>query len=1285
MAESKNNVGQVIQIARGDLIKRLQAKPLAYGELFIHTGEKQNVSQYKIFDLVTNSIIKTLYEGDLFAGHNNRSEVYFLGSGGSLKWGGLLFDGTTYEKAVEKAQEFPEHLFMYNGTNTLEGPTLYYTNTARYRREAADTQYQVSDRYSPADDSSNPANRQIGLLDRSYVAEDSEEWALRINPGDVFFYSSALDQIVVLHLSRSTDALTKINVDALVSDSMQQWLAESPGVENVEEGEVREDNTKNYDNIPSTLKTFLDKPVRHYQYLVDQYGWRKTVLATTTINDGAEAGTDAYKECEIERDPITGQVTIVPGEIRIPDPVDGAIYYIPFKHKDSETGLRRYKVVQQEESDGELLEDFKNRNLHEGDLLLATPQPDGKVKFAVVSLYSSLLRKFRWRPENFERADTYATDIWREGINDRYEGDLEYNTLHDTVQDFLDRLFKTKVDIDPTTGKIISSQLPDFLLGAPKYMGHFTENDLDIANESEDEGSEDSDESKGWEGLDENTTAEQFAIRLLAKDGQISWGNLDDSEDDDTGNPSENGNNVDLSKEVNDKLKTGCYWIYQGATQDISKFPKIFHLCDDFEDYQSGAANEEDLTEKLAANEKEIKRTVNRKERIESYKSLLESILNRQTEGQSGGTKDVLITADEVATLQKESAKIVALGEDFADMAVKFEDQKYVANQATLLKEAQDLLAFYQEKFGSEEESEETEEASGEEGTEELVQSEKENKQSILDRLNTFIKNLATQKVSDEVAQQLIQDAKFLGNYRLEHTPIILSILNVASSQATVAKITTKSTELDSVKEELEQKSEELGAQIEEVHTSIKQRLLNKGDWVIFNGSLNHNHDGEDEEEESDDKSFGLFEVIDNSSSFLGILVKNTKVAGVAEFTNVTKDLSLAKAWLSNNEGRIESNLLQSSVDVDISAANSTIKFQNNDKVFAARPQVLDGSHLPKISSERTGVGNATLVNSRFEIVDDSSAATKKFITGLKVSYPTGYKDLGDAPNSALLNWHFDSADYDRTKRWRFYDTFNHVIRGETAQARDLVITTKPRIDYADGTETKIKASGLNFDWIPFMGNVLEETEFYSFAIEHEENPILALPSHSGILATENYVNQGFTVVKTIVNDVYEKLLNMLTRGHVNWLQTVRETPEIVPGTVNEKRKELYDSQILQEITDNSLILKFFYKYTPYTDTSREQQNLAHQERSKEDYALSLSSYAEFDNALANKMNATLDYSLGSTAPQEGHTSTLTQTPTETVLNPAKPSVGDPKPENVLPNHSGIVLNNNSVIDGGEW
>lgn len=1148
-----NYNGQVIQISRGNLISRLKgnagkaAKALAFGELFIHTGEKRDISQYKIHDLVTNSDLQTIFTGDLFAGCNNTKDVYFLGSGGSLKWGGIVYSAETYEELVARAKENPEHIFMYNGDITVTGRNHLYdpihdANDGGLTNGGAG----VQGRKSIADGETDPY--QIAQLDRSYQAKSSSEWQLRVNPGDLLFYSSALDQVVVIHLSRSTDALTKINVDALVSDSMKTWLQEvtaATGMETTSE--------TNYDKTPSTLKTFLDGPARHYQYLVDSYGWKAATVVTPCVIDRPTT--------EI----ANSEATVTAGEIRLVDPHDGEVYYIPFS--DTNTGSNVYRVIA-EGTDGTLLPAYQNIDLKEGDLLFALPQNDGKVQFAVVSLYGALLDKLKFKTV-IERADKYATDIWKVGIGgeDGYVGDHAYQVAHDTVSDFIDRLFKTKVDVDPTTGKIISSQLPDFLLGAPKYMGHF-ENPL-----------------SDWEELTAETTAEEFAKDfLLAND----WENLDQSEDESNPNP-DNPNNVDLSDKVNNLLKTGCYWIYQGDTIDISKYPGIFHNCAVDDDYASG-----ELETTLAAEVDDLQEQIDAKNQ-------------------------------ELTAKQDEHAKAVAKQNALANMQTTF-DEFRAENGATLEDTRANLEAY----------------AAAEGISYKLLNTEDPTAEPT---------SLASELIIVADTEVAIETA-------------IVDQGNVVADLAT--DITNINTEIETLNTELTEKT----AQLDAVRRKSQQHLLNKGDWVIYNAKVD---DG------VGDDNVGKFEIIDNSSSFIGILVKNTKVAGVAEFKNSPKDLSYQKAWRTGNDGRIEDRRLQRSTDIDIAAANNAITFQNEDKVFAARPEFLDAQYLPRIAPDRTEKNNALLINSRFAIVDETDA--DKSIAGLGVNFPTGYKDIKDRPDRTELFWHYKvpqehwlSNHEVRIDYFSFVDTYYQTIMQDSHES-DYIVTTKTRTDVdANGV---ITATGLNFDWIPFMGSVLDKTKFYSFAVTHETNPQLYLPSHSGVLATETYVNQGFTVVKTIINDLYEKLLRMTSRGHVDWLQTIREYKEdtwVDPqdpsaGVRQITRHEVCDSRVLQERNVTSYILKLFYEQTDKAEHPYEEYDVLK-------YNHQLSAYLDLTaNNKAANLHATVDYQLGGNDPDA----------TPVKLNPSTPSGTDLQPEQVFPNHSGILLNNNSVIDGGEW
>lgn len=534
----KKNVGQIVQVARGNLLARLSRKALAYGELFVHTDGTTAVSS-DITDLVTGAKIKKIFKGDLFAGDNSLTKVYAVGSGGALKWGGILFSGTTYAEAVARAQNFPNFVFMYNGTETL------YSHADTPGRE---------DKISVADSEMvSGTNCQPDEVTKSYVADESKEWTQDINPGDLIFYSPALEQIVVLHLGRSSDALTKINVDALISNSMKDLLAE---------------NENNVDST-ATLKKFLDGPVRHYQYLIDEQGWAKVNIST---------------QCDITTNE-DGEKTISTGEATLPKNLkDGEIYYVPF---DSDhPGLCSYAVT----ACG------KTEIVREGDLIFILPTDDGKVTWKVQSLFAGLLSQLN-SDKTFNRADEYATDVWNADEND---SDPKFFEKQSGLMKFIERLFTTKVDIDPVTKKIIASQLPDYLLGAPKYMGTcsspvITTHIEKVTDPNGQETSVVTTALKSWEELfSETTTAYTFAQAL---DGKWQWDNIDGNADTDSTDKSKGGS----EKEDSDtKLQTGCYWIYNGASINIEGFPGIFNLGTAKDDYVTGddAKREEHRLEK---------------------------------------------------------------------------------------------------------------------------------------------------------------------------------------------------------------------------------------------------------------------------------------------------------------------------------------------------------------------------------------------------------------------------------------------------------------------------------------------------------------------------------------------------------------------------------------------------------------------------------------------------------------------------------------------------------------
>ena len=71
----------------------------------------------------------------------------------------------------------------------------------------------------------------------------------------------------------------------------------------------------------------------------------------------------------------------------------------------------------------------------------------------------------------FERADEYAIALYA-------QADAELKAKENNLKDIIKDLYKTKADVDPVTKKIVSSLLPDSVLGGTKYEGAITLVDL---------------------------------------------------------------------------------------------------------------------------------------------------------------------------------------------------------------------------------------------------------------------------------------------------------------------------------------------------------------------------------------------------------------------------------------------------------------------------------------------------------------------------------------------------------------------------------------------------------------------------------------------------------------------------------------------------------------------------------------------------------------------------------------------------------------------------------------
>lgn len=1313
--------GQIIQIARGDLLARLAKKPLAKGELFIHTeGKKALTSTEKVYDLVTKSYLKVVATGDIFAGDNSSKQLYAIGNGG-LKWGGVSFEDT-WENCINVAKQFPNHIYMFSGPNKI------------YRTQYSDGR--AADDY---DKQPKRVNEQFVAGNNKYPVTDPnldhDEWVNEINPGDLYFYSPQFDQLVIFSLTRSSDALTKINVEALISDSMRALLAE-------------DDDT----NRASTLKDFLDGPARHYQYLAEDNGWNPVIIP---------------EACEITRDPSRGQAgtTVTAGKIDIDsrNDGDGTIHFVPFQAENP--GQNKYTTT---------LPGLENETLYEGDLIITMPNKgaDGGVHYTKVSLYSKLLDLIQ--PEFKGRADKYATDIWAEGLGtngeDDYTGDLAYFAEHDTLKDFIDRLFLTKVDIDPTTNKIISSQLPDFLLGAPKYMGHFYA-DLDY-----------------WRDLPTDTKALDWARYLIEHDSNEKnpdLENLDNSEDDTSGDSE--GNNVQGSKKVNDMMKSGCYWIYTGDTVNIGAYTNLFHLESDQEadDYttkytqdaleeayrtylQAKAAREtalnikntkqqvvDGLTSKLNSYEKSIaslttlldtKNTI-LAEAIAAYNKAttdysgenspekltekindctLENYLARDTNYQ-----DLLAAQSQAIAAERLALEEVKLSEDSAkkyiptaqtivdsttqinelnteieelnarlaslkrqkaekeaerdsipkddivnrvpvEEAVAAIDQEISECQASINTKKDSLLLLQSKKAAAIEALRDPViaylEVSNITWTESTISGQIEEFATKL--VNVVAPAIQEAEAAIEAVDTAKEDTRALQEADLETLKATLKEAKetlqkvtdnkeVATQEASAVAADLANTEAEKtdVENQLTQANAELltaQTALTEAEAAVEaadndystitsaQHLLNKGDWIIYNAEV--------------DK----FDIIDNSSSFVGLLVNGIKVAGVARFIDKTRSSKLAVQRIIN--GQILQPETFEEKEIDLAATSDSVTFSNPASVLfrSGNNPLTNKNFIPVIT------GDGWAYSSRLEFIEKE--------TGLKVIWGAG--DLEDGGHEAyggpketsfLMYLENDSLATDYI--FNDYNFFDASLNND-----HRVVSTK-RIK-TDANESG--KSGLDFLQFNFLPNVSDPK--YKFAMQIEDKPTLALPQYSGVLTTEAYVNQGFTVVKAVIEDLYEKIIDETSKGHVDWLQTVRikygSDGKVLKNSKGEVIKEVYDSKVLQEYKkDQSLILKLFYD-----DVESNKENKSYEENKTTKYA-ALSTYKKLlyshlfqdVSAVDVDQDKFFNYRLGAT---DGNV--------VEILNPSEALEGE-QPENILPNHSGILLNNNSVIDGGEW
>ena len=482
----------------------LKNRPFLLGEIFIQDTTKNLKASNYLRDKLTGAPIMRLQEGDLYGGCNEwygglsgnaadatengitksvHPHIYQLGSGSALKFANHLLykfadaDNNILNEVYTELSNNPNTLYLYVGPKGSSDPIKSeFANS-----EVADTKL-----FQKLVDGEKQKFEVIGDAENTHHLGDTavyQSLANRIDSGDLVFYSAVYKQVFIWHLSRSQASLVRFNYNELQSKSLNKEFA-------------TELNAGTY-----SLKSFLDKVGRQFQRLTDE-GW----IEATTAYDGTDI------------------LARVPNTIK-----EGNVVYIPFIVAGDYINPEDELTVSYPTLD-EL--DVANSAVKvlPGDLLFAVPSTDGKFKLVKVSLLSEFLKRMSLKSFNTLRADQYARDRWEtDEAEDNYESkDSDFITdIQKGIKklpDLLNRFGATKADIDPKTGKIITSQIPSFILGGLKRVNTFTLELLDEAIATE---------SAPQEGIDPTKKGEVLAALLtkdweLDDDGNITYKSAED-------------------------------------------------------------------------------------------------------------------------------------------------------------------------------------------------------------------------------------------------------------------------------------------------------------------------------------------------------------------------------------------------------------------------------------------------------------------------------------------------------------------------------------------------------------------------------------------------------------------------------------------------------------------------------------------------------------------------------------------------------------------------------------
>lgn len=456
--------------------------------------------------------IRKVYNGEMFAG-TGRSDCYVrIGSAEALKFGGLV----TEADSVEKAKNNPYRLYLIVGSTDAKVDVSINL--------LGETNEIVTDGI--------PSTEKEGYSETGHLFD----YIFADAVGNVYYfnqYSAVGNKVYINSSGNGLVDETFGNADSADSPSLA-WNGQTTA-------DFATDTKVTEATLKDLINTVLPKYC-HYEGLVSD------ILNDSKTINGAATSTAKGAAYYCDLDSTTTETAINYYHLL---PTDTAI--TSSDESVTVTGTAIFGATNQ----GLINNYTKHDRLYEGDIVYF--EEDNTINVIPLGYLIQSLNHVE-----IARGDTYATQRWK-------SEDDRVNAITKNLQEAIALLSKSKADLDPVTLKLITSEIPDWLLSAPKYQGTITESSLNYIAGVEPDDYDGSYEIFGTPNSTAYTDAAAYLQSVLnnlgfetatvtAKDGGgftvSTSADLDSNTDE---------NETDLDTSTDSSLVSGTYWIYNGA------------------------------------------------------------------------------------------------------------------------------------------------------------------------------------------------------------------------------------------------------------------------------------------------------------------------------------------------------------------------------------------------------------------------------------------------------------------------------------------------------------------------------------------------------------------------------------------------------------------------------------------------------------------------------------------------------------------------------------------------